>query len=137
MRLRHLVATTTLAIAMTVTVPAIASAAALACTWTPSILPVPAAITGSTAITAADSAGGFAGSGQIASRFGGALAIHALRWQGGQVTDYGTVPNSTDKLSVTAVNRDGVVVGTTQKRNVTGTQAFRSRGTVLEALPEP
>jgi hypothetical protein len=86
---------------------------------------------------AADSQGGYAGEGYIPF-FTGSRSVHVLRWQGGQVTDYGTMPGGTDDAFPSAVNRDGVVVGYAPERTVPFTErAFRSRGTVLEPLPEP
>jgi uncharacterized membrane protein len=127
----------TLTAAATVLSPAGAFAAPAACVWTPSFLPVPATITGGGNIIAADSQGGYVGEGYIPF-FTGSRSVHVLRWQGGQVTDYGTMPGGTDRATPAAVNRDGVVVGHAQERTLPfNERAFRSRGTVLERLPEP
>ncbi|PRY38054.1 hypothetical protein [Umezawaea tangerina] len=107
------------------------TASAATCTWTPTILPLPAGMTTGT-VYAADSGGGYAG---VAS--GDGATSHAVRWSGGTATDYGTVPGYGPYVSVKGVNRNGVVVGSTSAATGNRQRAFRSVGTALQALPEP
>ncbi len=132
MRLRHLVVAAAVSAAAATFAPAVASAALATCT--PSYLPIPASMTGGGSVTVADGQGGYAGEGYV-NVFGGSRSLHILRWQGGQVTDYGYLTGFGDDATVMAVNRDGVVAG--YAYNGSFPRALRSRGTVLEPLPVP
>jgi len=116
------------ALALTAIVSPTASAAT--CAWTPTQLPLPAGLTQGT-VRAADSQSGYAGEAQNP---GG--TIHAVRWVGGQVVDYGTVPGYSG-ASVSGVNKFGLIVGHTSATTGNRQRAFRSVGTALQPLPEP
>ncbi|MFF4016219.1 hypothetical protein [Streptomyces sp. NPDC001843] len=104
-----------------------------ACTWRAALLPVPADLNGGAEITAADSAGGYAGDGEFMMPWGGSSTT-ALRWKDGKVTEF-TAPTDLYDPTVTGVNRDGTVVG--DGNDLGDSHAFRSRGGTLERLPEP
>jgi hypothetical protein len=104
---------------------------ASAATCAPSYLPLPAGGLPGGAVTAADSAGGYAGYSYKFENW--SYTSHALRWSSdGKVTDLGALPGAYEDVVVTGVNRNGTVVGWT-----TGPQGFRSRDGKLEPLPLP
>ncbi|MEU4449089.1 hypothetical protein AB0K14_09410 [Actinosynnema sp. NPDC050801] len=113
--------------ALTGALIAVTAAAAAAATCTPSYLPLPADLPNG-AVTAADSAGGYAGYGWVVVR-GLSITMRAMRWSDGQVTDLGRFAGTNP--SVADVNRHGTVVGSAAGR------ALRSRDGRLEALPTP
>ncbi|MCS7477225.1 hypothetical protein ACFFQW_12705 [Umezawaea endophytica] len=106
------------------------TASAAACTWTPTVLPLPSGLTQGT-VYAADSQSGYAGTAQVSSG-----TVHAVRWVGGQAVDYGTVPGYSHAF-VAGVNKSGVIVGHTSATTGNRQRAFRSVGTTLQVLPEP
>ncbi|WNV88575.1 hypothetical protein [Umezawaea sp. Da 62-37] len=112
------------------------TASAATCTWTPTVLPLPATMTMG-GVVAADSQGGYAGRAERPYTAPGGGAAHVMRWSGGTTTDYGTVPGFGLHPSVTGVNRNGLVVGSTDAASGDRTRAFRSVGTALQPLPEP
>ncbi|MEV4318231.1 hypothetical protein [Actinocrispum sp. NPDC049592] len=132
MPLKHFVVVAAVSAAAAAFAPAVASAAPAVCT--PSYLPIPATMTGGGTVSVADSQGGYAGEGYV-NLFGGSRSTHILRWQGGQVTDYGYLTGFGDDATPMAVNRNGVVVG--YAYNGSFPRALRSRGTVLEPLAVP
>lgn len=117
-------------VALALTALASPTASAATCTWTPTPLPLPAGLTQGS-VQAADSQSGYAGEAQSS---GG--TVHAVRWVGGQVVDYGTVPGYSHAF-VSGVNRSGVIVGHTSATTGNRQRAFRSVGTALQPLPEP
>lgn len=104
--------------------------AASAATCTTSYLPLPADLPGGD-VTAADSAGGYAGYGYVVGS-GLSYRSRVLRWVDGRLTDLGQVPGVGGGGVVTGVNRHGTVVGW-----AAGPKAFRSRAGGLEVLPLP
>ncbi|HWO60176.1 MAG TPA: hypothetical protein VNO31_09105 [Umezawaea sp.] len=117
-------------VALALTAIASPTASAAACTWTPTQLPLPAGLTQGS-VRAADSLSGYAGEAQTS---GG--TVHAVRWVGGQVVDYGTVPGYSHAF-VSGVNKSGTIVGHTSAPTGNQQRAFRSVGTALQVLPEP
>ncbi|MEV8440551.1 hypothetical protein AB0425_24480 [Actinosynnema sp. NPDC051121] len=113
--------------ALTGALVAVTAPTASAATCTPTYLPLPADLPNG-AVTAADSAGGYAGYGWVVTR-GWSTSMRAMRWSGGQVTDLGRFEGTNP--SVADVNRQGTVVGSAAGR------AIRSRDGRLEALPTP
>ncbi|PRY38055.1 hypothetical protein [Umezawaea tangerina] len=123
------------AVALVLAVISPPTASAATCTWTPTPLPLPAGMT-TGEVRAADSQGGYAG--QVApAPTAPDWSTHVVRWSGGAVTDYGTVPGFGPFASVTGANGSGVVVGSTYAAATAHDQAFRSVGTALRPLPEP
>jgi hypothetical protein len=118
-------------VALALTALSSPTASAATCTWTPTQLPVPAGLTQGV-VTAVDSQSGYAGE---ASSSGN--TTHAVRWVGGQVVDYGTVPGYGPHAFVSGVNKAGTVVGHTSAATGNRQRAFRSVGTALQPLPEP
>ncbi|MGW8377485.1 hypothetical protein [Streptomyces sp. ODS28] len=119
-----------------------ASAAAQACTYRPSQLPVPSGATAG-AVTTVAGKDLFAGEIEYpaASRL---TKRHAAIWSGGKVTDLGTVPDADYTLGVNDMNASGTAVGYGWK--LTGSSEgwplgtnypFRSRDGKLEQLPVP
>ncbi|WP_030673745.1 hypothetical protein [Streptomyces rimosus] len=115
--------------------PAVRSTTVASCTWSPELLTVPARFTGGGEITAADSQGGYAGTGAVTWSWG-TTTRDVLRWKGGQVTEF-TRPEGVTQPTVTAVNRDGTVVGDVSAAEDSERHAFRTRDGKLERLPEP
>ncbi|MBN6039762.1 hypothetical protein [Amycolatopsis sp. 195334CR] len=112
-----------------------AAAAPAACTWSESVLPMPAgALAGDVAAT--DNSGGYAGTISFGadSEQGGP----AVLWKNGQFTNYGYLPDPAyDKfVSVQDVNGAGTVVGTAFTADWGIPSAIRSRDGKLERLPE-
>ncbi len=125
---RHVMAAALLA----ATVLATPTASAAPCVWTPTTLTLPSGVPGGV-VRAADSAGGFAGTGYVPNPWGGGRTNRVLRWSGDTLTDLGRLEGYGNP-TVTGVDQAGTVVG---YAGFTESQAFRSRDGKLEALPNP
>ncbi|KOT65442.1 MULTISPECIES: hypothetical protein [Streptomyces] len=142
MRSRRVAVTAALTVAMSAALlspmahaaPAARSTTVAACSWSPELLTVPARYTGGGQITAADSQGGYAGTGAITYSWG-TTTREVLRWKGGQATEFAR-PKGLAQPTVTGVNRDGTVVGDVNAED-SERHAFRTRDGKLERLPEP
>jgi hypothetical protein len=113
--------------------PATMSAAAEACSWRPSALPLPAGgISG--LVTATDNEGGFAGTVKFSDN-----STHIVSWKNGKVTDYGS-SSSLASVQVYDQNRAGTMVGsvTVGRPGVPSrSSGFRTNGTGTESLTQP
>lgn len=113
---------------------ATAAEPAAACTWTPSILPMPAdALTGE--VDVADGNGGYAGTISYGadSEKGGPPVV----WKNGKFTEYAFLddPEYQKRVTVNDMNDAGTIVGNAYQMNGFRS-AVRSRDGKLERLPE-
>jgi uncharacterized membrane protein len=113
--------------------PATMPAAAAACTWRPTTLPLPAGgISG--LVSATDNEGGFAGTVKLSDN-----TTHVVSWKNGKITDYGSFSSLTS-VQVYDQNRAGTIVGsvTVGRPGVpSSSTAFRTNGGRIENLPKP
>ncbi|MFD9903810.1 hypothetical protein [Streptomyces sp. NPDC059063] len=132
---RVLLSTGLLVTAIGVVAPAAGAAESAACTWTPSILSLPAgALTGE--VHAADGSGGYAGT--ISYGADSAKGGRAVLWKNGKMTDYGNIvdPEYQNWVSVDGVNKAGTVIGAADRQNGYS-RAIHSRNGKVELLPDP